>query len=86
MAGRPAKAEDIRVLIEKCRTVREPGVVQWDVKGDTTFGPFEPSAATAASIDSWPRKAKSRNFRVARPVAAYSRRRVPSRPWVKSPQ
>ena len=20
----------------------EPGVVQWDVKGDTTFGPFEP--------------------------------------------
>ncbi|MFN8224638.1 MAG: 2-dehydropantoate 2-reductase [Gaiellales bacterium] len=21
----------------------EPGVVQWDVKGDTTFGPFEPS-------------------------------------------
>ena len=23
----------------------EPGVVQWDVKGDTTFGPFEPSPA-----------------------------------------
>ncbi len=23
--------------------VLEPGVVQWDVKGDTTFGPFEPS-------------------------------------------
>ncbi len=22
--------------------VLEPGVVQWDVKGDTTFGPFEP--------------------------------------------
>ena len=24
----------------------EPGVVQWDVKGDTTFGPFEPQPAT----------------------------------------
>jgi 2-dehydropantoate 2-reductase len=23
--------------------VLEPGVVQWDVRGDTTFGPFEPS-------------------------------------------
>lgn len=23
--------------------VLEPGVVQWDVKGDTTFGPFEPA-------------------------------------------
>ena len=22
-----------------------PGVVQWDVKGDTTFGPFEPKPA-----------------------------------------
>jgi 2-dehydropantoate 2-reductase len=29
----------------------EPGVVQWDVKGDTTFGPFEPSPATAAEIE-----------------------------------
>ena len=26
----------------------EPGHVQWDVKGDTTFGPFEPSAGDAA--------------------------------------
>jgi 2-dehydropantoate 2-reductase len=25
--------------------ILEPGVVQWDVKGDTSFGPFEPSAA-----------------------------------------
>ncbi len=26
----------------------EPGVVQWDVKGDTTFGPFEPRPAPVA--------------------------------------
>ena len=31
--------------------VLEPGHVQWDVKGDTTFGPFEPSPATADEID-----------------------------------
>src|SRR3954447_19019694 len=29
----------------------EPGLVQWDVKGDTTFGPFEPQPATAAEIE-----------------------------------
>jgi len=29
----------------------EPGVVQWDVKGDTTFGPFEPSPASADEIE-----------------------------------
>jgi 2-dehydropantoate 2-reductase len=29
----------------------EPGVVQWDVKGDTTFGPFEPSPARAEEIE-----------------------------------
>lgn len=28
----------------------EPGHVQWDVKGDTTFGPFEPSPAPAEEI------------------------------------
>jgi 2-dehydropantoate 2-reductase len=27
-----------------------PGVVQWDVKGDTTFGPFEPKPAPFAAI------------------------------------
>ncbi len=27
-----------------------PGVVQWDVKGDTTLGPFEPQPAPAAEI------------------------------------
>jgi 2-dehydropantoate 2-reductase len=29
----------------------EPGHVQWDVKGDTTLGPFEPSPAAAAEIE-----------------------------------
>ena len=28
-----------------------PGVVQWDVEGDTTFGPFEPSPATTEEIE-----------------------------------
>jgi 2-dehydropantoate 2-reductase len=31
--------------------ILEPGVVQWDVKGDTTFGPFEPRPATDAEIE-----------------------------------
>jgi 2-dehydropantoate 2-reductase len=29
----------------------EPGHVQWDVKGDTTLGPFEPQSATQAEIE-----------------------------------
>jgi 2-dehydropantoate 2-reductase len=29
----------------------EPGHVQWDVKGDTTFGPFEPSPAPEEEIE-----------------------------------
>jgi 2-dehydropantoate 2-reductase len=29
----------------------EPGVVQWDVKGDTTFGPFEPRPIPVEEID-----------------------------------
>jgi 2-dehydropantoate 2-reductase len=28
----------------------EPGVVQWDVKGDTTFAPFEPQPASADEV------------------------------------
>jgi 2-dehydropantoate 2-reductase len=28
-----------------------PGVVQWDVKGDTTFGPFEPSPASMDVVE-----------------------------------
>jgi 2-dehydropantoate 2-reductase len=31
--------------------ILEPGIVQWDVKGDTTLGPFEPSPATADEIE-----------------------------------
>jgi 2-dehydropantoate 2-reductase len=31
--------------------ILEPGVVQWDVKGDTTLGPFEPAPAPAAEIE-----------------------------------
>ncbi|MGH3134334.1 MAG: ketopantoate reductase family protein [Gaiellaceae bacterium] len=31
--------------------ILEPGVVQWDVKGDTTLGPFEPSPPSAEEID-----------------------------------
>jgi 2-dehydropantoate 2-reductase len=30
--------------------ILEPGVVQWDVRGDTTLGPFEPKPATAEEI------------------------------------
>jgi 2-dehydropantoate 2-reductase len=30
--------------------ILEPGVVQWDVKGDTTLGPFEPQPAAAEVI------------------------------------
>ena len=30
--------------------ILEPGVVQWDVKGDTTLGPFEPKPAAADEI------------------------------------
>jgi 2-dehydropantoate 2-reductase len=31
--------------------ILEPGVVQWDVKGDTTLGPFEPRPAGREEID-----------------------------------
>ncbi len=31
--------------------ILEPGVVQWDVKGDTTLGPFEPSPAPFAEVE-----------------------------------
>ncbi len=31
--------------------VLAPGLVQWDVKGDTTLGPFEPSPAPAEEIE-----------------------------------
>jgi 2-dehydropantoate 2-reductase len=31
--------------------VLSPGVVQWDVKGDTTLGPFEPSPAPMEAVE-----------------------------------
>ncbi len=31
--------------------ILEPGVVHWDVKGDTTLGPFEPSPASTEEIE-----------------------------------
>ena len=31
--------------------VLEPGVVQWDVRGDTTLAPFEPSPAGTAEVE-----------------------------------
>jgi 2-dehydropantoate 2-reductase len=31
--------------------ILEPGVVQWDVKGDTTLGPFEPQPASPEEIE-----------------------------------
>jgi 2-dehydropantoate 2-reductase len=31
--------------------ITSPGVVQWDVKGDTTFGPFEPKPAPMDEIE-----------------------------------
>jgi 2-dehydropantoate 2-reductase len=31
--------------------ILEPGHVQWDVKGDTTIGPFEPSPAPMAAVE-----------------------------------
>jgi 2-dehydropantoate 2-reductase len=31
--------------------ILEPGLVQWDVKGDTTLGPFEPSPASTEEVE-----------------------------------
>ena len=42
----PHVARVIRGTTFPAGKILEPGVVQWDVKGDTTFGPFEPSPAT----------------------------------------
>ena len=43
----PHVARVIRGTTFPAGKILEPGVVQWDVKGDTTFGPFEPSPASA---------------------------------------
>ena len=47
----PHVARVIRGTTFPAGKILEPGVVQWDVKGDTTFGPFEPSPARAAEIE-----------------------------------
>ena len=54
--------------------ILEPGVVQWDVKGDTTFGPFEPSPrpATRSSGSPTPARAAACRRRPSRTPAARS--------------
>ena len=47
----PHVARVIRGTTFPAGKILEPGVVQWDVKGDTTFGPFEPSPATREEIE-----------------------------------
>ena len=47
----PHVARVIRGTTFPAGKIVEPGVVQWDVKGDTTFGPFEPSPAGADEIE-----------------------------------
>jgi 2-dehydropantoate 2-reductase len=49
LAGRVARV--IRGTTFPAGKILEPGVVQWDVKGDTTLGPFEPSPAPMAEIE-----------------------------------
>jgi 2-dehydropantoate 2-reductase len=47
----PHVARVIRGTTFPAGKILEPGVVQWDVKGDTTFGPFEPSPARGDEIE-----------------------------------
>jgi 2-dehydropantoate 2-reductase len=49
LAGQVARV--IRGTTFPAGRIVEPGVVQWDVKGDTTLGPFEPSPAPMAEIE-----------------------------------
>jgi 2-dehydropantoate 2-reductase len=44
-------AQVIRGTTFPAGAVVEPGHVRWDVKGDTTIGPFEPSPAPADAIE-----------------------------------
>jgi 2-dehydropantoate 2-reductase len=46
----PHVARVIRGTTFPAGKILSPGVVQWDVKGDTTLGPFEPSPARAEEI------------------------------------
>ncbi len=47
----PHVARVIRGTTFPAGKILAPGVVQWDVKGDTTLGPFEPSPARADEIE-----------------------------------
>ena len=47
----PHVARVIRGTTFPAGKIIELGVVQWDVKGDTTFGPFEPSPANMDEIE-----------------------------------
>jgi 2-dehydropantoate 2-reductase len=44
-------AQVIRGTTFPAGRIVEPGHVQWDVKGDTTIGPFEPSPAPLAQVE-----------------------------------
>jgi 2-dehydropantoate 2-reductase len=47
----PHVARVIRGTTFPAGKILEPGVVQWDVKGDTTLGPFEPQHAAMEEIE-----------------------------------
>ncbi len=47
----PQAARVIRGTTFPAGKILEPGVVQWDVKGDTTLGPFEPSPASNDEVE-----------------------------------
>jgi 2-dehydropantoate 2-reductase len=47
----PHVARVIRGTTFPAGKILEPGVVQWDVKGDTTLGPYEPRPAAQAEIE-----------------------------------
>ena len=47
----PHVARVIRGTTFPAGKILEPGVVQWDVKGDTTFGPFEASPPSREEIE-----------------------------------
>jgi 2-dehydropantoate 2-reductase len=55
LGNEEAIAEHVRRVIRgttfPAGKIVAPGHVQWDVKGDTTFGPFEPRPAPAAEIE-----------------------------------
>jgi 2-dehydropantoate 2-reductase len=57
--------------------VLEPGVIEWDVKGDTTIGPFEPTPAPMEQVE----RLAAACTRAGMPTAAVSDARGPQ--WRK---